>query len=73
MMLAAAVIKFPCKYGIDTPSFDELMSANKSKEEIKDYMGADSLTFLSIEALKEAIGYDRNYSLVSFDGDYFIK
>jgi len=73
MMIAAPEIKFPCKYGIDTPSFDELMSANKSKEEIKDYMGADSLTFLSIEALKEAIGYDRNYSLVSFDGDYFIK
>ncbi len=73
MMIAAPEIKFPCKYGIDTPSFDELMSANKSKEEIRDYMGADSLTFLSIEALKEAIGYDRNYSLVSFDGDYFIK
>jgi amidophosphoribosyltransferase len=73
MMIAAPEIKYPCKYGIDTPSFDELMSANKSKEEIRDYMGADSLTFLSIEALKEAIGYDRNYSLVSFDGDYFIK
>ena len=73
MMIAAPEIKYPCKYGIDTPSFDELMSANKTKDEIRDYMGADSLTFLSIEALKEAIGYDRNYSLVSFDGDYFIK
>ncbi len=73
MMIAAPEIKYPCKYGIDTPSFKELMSANKTKDEIRDYMGADSLTFLSIEALKEAIGYDRNYSLVSFDGDYFIK
>ncbi len=73
MMIAAPEIKYPCKYGIDTPSFDELMSANKTKDEIKEYMGADSLTFLSIEALKEAIGYDRNYSLVSFNGDYFIK
>ena len=73
MMIAAPEIKYPCKYGIDTPSFDELMSANKSKDEIREYMGADSLTFLSIEALKEAIGYDRNYSLVSFDGNYFIK
>ena len=73
MMIAAPEIKYPCKYGIDTPSFDELMSANKTKDEIRDYMGADSLTFLSIEALKEALGYDRNYSLVSFDGNYFIK
>ncbi len=73
MMIAAPEIKFPCKYGIDTPSFKELLSANKTKDEIKEYMGSDSLTFLSIEALKEALGYDRNYSLVSFDGDYFIK
>jgi len=73
MMIAAPEIKYPCKYGIDTPSFGELMSANKTKDEIRDYMGADSLTFLSIEALKEAIGYDRNYSLVSFDGNYFIN
>ncbi len=72
MMIAAPEIKYPCRYGIDTPSFKELLSANKTKEQIKEYMGADSLTFLSIEALKEAIGYDRNYSLVSFDGDYFI-
>ncbi len=73
MMIAAPEIKYPCKYGIDTPSFKELLSANKTKEQIRDYMGADSLTFLSIDGLKEAIGYDRNYSLVSFDGDYFIK
>ena len=72
MMIAAPEIKYPCRYGIDTPSFDELMSANKSKDEIREYMGADSLTFLSIEALKEALGHDRNYSLVSFDGNYFI-
>ncbi len=73
MMIAAPEIKYPCKYGIDTPSFEELMSANKTKDEIKEYMGADSLTFLSIEGLKEALGEERNYSLVSFDGDYFIK
>ncbi len=72
MMIAAPEIKYPCKYGIDTPSFKELLSANKSKEEIREYMKSDSLTFLSIEALKNAIGKDRNYSLVSFDGDYFI-
>ncbi len=73
MMIAAPEIKYPCKYGIDTPSFKELLSANKSKEEICKYIGADSLTFLSIDGLKEALGEERNYSLVSFDGDYFIN
>ncbi len=34
-------------------------------------MGADSLGFLSIEGLKESLGDDRTYSLVSFDGKYF--
>jgi amidophosphoribosyltransferase len=34
-------------------------------------MGADSLGFLSIEGLKESLGKERTYSLVSFDGNYF--
>ena len=73
MRIASPAIKHPCKYGIDTPSYDELISANMSEEEIRDYIGADSLKFLSIEALKKSIGEEREYSLVSFDGNYFIK
>jgi len=73
MRIASPAIKHPCKYGIDTPSYDELISANMSEEEIKHYIGADSLRFLSIEALKKSIGEEREYSLVSFDGNYFIK
>lgn len=73
MRIAAPTIEHPCLYGIDTPSYKELISANKSIEEVREYIGADSLAFLSIEALKESIGNDMNYSLVSFDGNYFIK
>jgi len=73
MRIASPAIKHPCKYGIDTPSYEELISANMSEEEIKHYIGADSLRFLSIEALKKSIGEEREYSLVSFDGNYFIK
>jgi amidophosphoribosyltransferase len=72
MKLASPQIKHPCKYGIDTPSYDELISANMSDEEICEMIGADSLSFLSIEGLKESLGRERNYSLVSFDGEYFI-
>ncbi len=70
--LASPEIKYPCKYGIDTPSKEELISANLSREEIRESIGADSLSFLSLEGLKKSLGHDRTYSLVSFDGNYFI-
>ncbi|HIP45244.1 MAG TPA: amidophosphoribosyltransferase [Sulfurospirillum arcachonense] len=73
MRIASPTIEHPCKYGIDTPSYKELISANYSIEEIKDYVEADSLDFLSIDALKKSLGDDTKYSLVSFDGNYFIK
>jgi amidophosphoribosyltransferase len=71
MRIAAPEIKYPCRYGIDTPTQAELISANLNAEEIADKIGATSLGFLSIEGLKESLGNDRTYSLVSFDGKYF--
>jgi len=72
LKLASPPIKHPCRYGIDTPSYEELISANMTEEQIREHIGADSLSFLSIDGLKKSLGEDRNYSLVSFDGDYFI-
>src|SRR4051812_43580534 len=46
----------PCFYGVDTPSKKELIAANKSVEEIRDFIGADSLSYLSLEGLKQACG-----------------
>jgi len=71
MRIAAPEIKFPCRYGIDTPTTKELISARFSPDEIAKSMDADSLGFLSIEGLKKSLGDDTNYSLVSFNGDYF--
>lgn len=73
MCIASPTIEHPCRYGIDTPSYKELISANMSVEEVREYIKADSLSFLSIDALKKSIGDETNYSLVSFDGNYFIK
>ncbi|MDO5615992.1 MAG: amidophosphoribosyltransferase, partial [Cruoricaptor ignavus] len=50
----------PCYLGIDTPSKDELISANMSTEELKNYLGVDSLEFLSIENLIEILGSDKH-------------
>ncbi|NEW61141.1 amidophosphoribosyltransferase [Sulfurovum sp. bin170] len=71
MRIAAPEIKYPCRYGIDTPTKEELISTKYTPQEIAKRMGAESLGFLSIEGLKKSLGVDREYSLVSFDGNYF--
>jgi len=71
MRIAAPEIKFPCRYGIDTPTIGELISSKFTPSEIAERIGADSLGFLSVDGLKQALGDDREYSLVSFDGNYF--
>ena len=70
--VASPMIQYPCFYGIDTPTKEELINAMKTKDEVKQYIEADSLEYLSINNLKEALGKEINYSLVSFDGDYFV-
>ncbi len=46
----------PCYYGVDTPSKNQLIAANKTVEEIREYIGADSLAYLSLEGLRKAAG-----------------
>jgi amidophosphoribosyltransferase len=46
----------PCYYGVDTPSKKQLIAANKTVEEIREYIGADSLAYLSLEGLRKAAG-----------------
>jgi amidophosphoribosyltransferase len=62
----------PCYYGVDTPSKNQLIAANKSIAEIRDYIGADSLAYLSLEGLKKACGEGANISYCSacYTGKY---
>jgi amidophosphoribosyltransferase len=46
----------PCYYGVDTPTKEELIAAQNSIEEIRRYLDADSLGYLSLEGLLEAVG-----------------
>lgn len=64
-----------CYYGIDTSSREELIAANKTIEEIREYIGADSLAFLSAEGMLEAIGRETNdpnrgHCLACFNNEY---
>ena len=55
MRIASPPLKFPCFYGIDISTRSELMAANYSIDEMCKMIGADSLGFLSVESLIEAI------------------
>lgn len=46
----------PCYYGIDTPHRNELIAAEHTVEEIRQFLGADTLSYLSLEGLREAVG-----------------
>ena len=76
MRISSPPIKYPDFYGIDTPSTDDLLAANMSVEEMRDFMGADSLSFLSVDGLYRAMGYDHRDSRSPqftdhcFTGDY---
>jgi amidophosphoribosyltransferase len=62
----------PCFYGVDTPSKSQLIAANKSIDEIREYVGADSLAYLSLEGLKKACGEGEktDYCTACYTGKY---
>src|SRR5437763_8105248 len=62
----------PCYYGVDTPRKKELIAANNSVEEIRQYIGADSLSYLAIEGLKKACrnGDKTTYRTACYTGRY---
>ncbi len=77
MRISAPPFTHPDFYGIDTPNQQQLLAANHSLEEIRDYIGVDSLAFLSIDGLYKAMGHpegrnnDRpQYADHCFTGDY---
>ncbi len=66
---ASPEVKFSCYFGIDTPHREKLIAVQKSPDEICEYIGADSLTYLSEESLREVCGEDL-YCKACFDGNY---
>ena len=65
----------PCFYGVDTPRKKELIAANNTIEEIRQYIGADSLAYLSLEGMKKAChdGEKTTYCTACYTGHYPTK
>ncbi|MGE3277603.1 MAG: amidophosphoribosyltransferase [Vicinamibacterales bacterium] len=61
----------PCFYGVDTPRRSELIAATHTLEEIRKYIGADTLGYLSLEGLLDAVGPNRgSYCTSCYTGEY---
>ena len=73
LRITAPPTAYSCYYGIDTPNREELLAANHSIEEIAQYVTADSIGYLTIEAMHEAAKSSRDeFCDACFSGDYRI-
>ena len=71
LRICAPPLRHPCFFGVDMATRQELIAAQKSVEEIRQFIGADSLGYLSIEGLIKAIGLPKNtFCLACFTGEY---
>lgn len=73
--IASPPLAYPCFYGIDIQTRKELIAANHTVEETREIIGADSLTYLSIDGLIDSIGIDTDapkggLCVAYFDGEY---
>ena len=73
--ISSPPIKYPCYYGIDTSNKDELFAAKHSIDEMREIIGADTLTFLSMEGMLEGISGKKGEDicrqcLACFSGEY---
>ncbi|MFV0341540.1 MAG: amidophosphoribosyltransferase [Anaerocolumna sp.] len=61
---------YPCYFGTDVPSDDQLIAHNNTVEKIREMIGADSLGYLSVDRLSELINGDKGYCDACFTGNY---
>jgi len=71
MRICAPPLRYPCFFGVDMATRWELIAAQKTVPEVRDFIGADSLGYLSIDGLIKAVGLPKEtFCLACFTGDY---
>ena len=80
MRIASPPVKYPCFYGIDTPTKDELLASKFTISQIREYIGVDSLKFISLDGVYRALGFEKGRNKENpmftdhyFSGDYPVK
>ena len=72
--ISSPPIKFPCFYGIDTPTRKELIAANLTIDGIREYLEVDSLGYLSVDGLLTSTGIPpADFCVACFTGDYPVQ
>ncbi|MRR55798.1 MAG: amidophosphoribosyltransferase [Deltaproteobacteria bacterium] len=73
-LISAPPTDYPCYYGIDTPTRKELISSSHTIEEIRKYITADSLGYLSVEGMLKAVGTENtDFCQACFSGNYPVE
>jgi amidophosphoribosyltransferase len=70
LRIASPPVRFPCYFGIDMPTKEELMGSRFSVSEIAQRLGVDSLGYLSLEGMEEAVQEGAPFCNACFSGDY---
>ncbi len=74
LRISAPPIRYPCHYGVDMSTSEEMIAHNRSVKQIADELGADSLAYLSLEGVYEAVGTPREaHCDACFTGDYPLR
>lgn len=70
MRISCPPTRHPCHFGIDFPTREELIASHQSLDEVRDYIGADSLSYISLEGLLSAVDQPADYCTGCFSGTY---
>lgn len=71
LRISSPPIRHPCHYGVDMSTREEMVAHGRSEQEVADELGADSLAYLSMEAVYEAVGTPRErHCDACFTGEY---
>jgi len=71
LRISAPPIRHGCYFGIDFPDSSKLVAANRTVEQVRDYLGVDSLGYVSVDGLMDAVSGTRNeFCTACFTGDY---
>lgn len=70
LRISSPPTSYPCFYGIDMPTRQELIASSHSIEEIKKYITADTLGYISMEGIQKVVPFPANFCAACFDGEY---
>ncbi|MCU0821842.1 MAG: amidophosphoribosyltransferase [Spirochaetes bacterium] len=65
--------RHPCFYGIDIPTHNELIASSNTIEEIRKYLGVDSIQYLTVESMLASVDRSRDFCTACFDGKYPVE